>query len=134
MNPSPESDLILIFDFGSQFAHLIARRVRELNVFCQIVRHDLPASRVAELKPRGIILSGGPFSVYEPGAPHCDPALFDFDIPVLAICYGLQLAAHLLGGKVEPHTHREFGHADLNVAEPSGILNRLPAHTVVWMS
>ena len=77
------NELVLIFDFGSQFAQLIARRVREQNVFCQIVRHDLPAARVKELNPKGIILSGGPASVYEPGAPHCDPALFDLGVPVL---------------------------------------------------
>src|SRR5262245_33702022 len=127
-------ELILIFDFGSQFVHLIARRVREFNVFCQIVRHDLPASRVAELKPRGIIFSGGPFSVYESGAPHCDPALFDLDIPILAICYGLQLAAHLLGGEVAPHPHREFGHADLTITDPDDVLAGVSNKTVVWMS
>src|SRR5579859_3858350 len=108
MNMAPESDLILIFDFGSQFTQLIARRVRELNVFCQIVRHDLPASRIAELKPRGIIFSGGPASVYDASAPKCDPALFDLNIPVLGICYGLQLAAHVLGGRVQSHSKREF--------------------------
>src|SRR5579859_7677103 len=134
MNMAPESDLILIFDFGSQFAQLIARRVRELNVFCQIVRHDLPASRVAELKPRGIILSGSPFSVYESGAPHCDPSLFDLGIPVLGHCYGLQLAVHLLGGAVQPHTKREFGRAELHIAESGGLFAGVPAETVVWMS
>ena len=134
MKPSPESESILIFDFGSQFAQLIPRRVRELNVFCQIVRHDLPAARVAELKPRGLIFSGGPFSVYEPGAPHCDPALFDLGVPILGICYGLQLAAHLLGGEVAPHPHREFGHADLTVTDPDDILAGVSDKTVVWMS
>src|SRR6516164_1504350 len=100
MNPAPESERILVFDFGSQYAQLIARRVREQNVFCQIVRHDLPATRVAELKPKGIILSGGPASVYEPGAPRCDPAIFDLGVPVLGICYGMQLCCQILGGKV----------------------------------
>ena len=94
------TDLVLIFDFGSQFAQLIARRVRELNVFCQIVRHDLPAERVKALNPKGIILSGGPMSVYEPGAPHCDPAIFDLGVPVLGICYGMQLMCYFMGGKV----------------------------------
>src|SRR6266542_1191639 len=74
---APESERVLIVDFGSQYGQLIARRVREQNVFCQIVRHDLPAERVAELKPRGLIFSGGPAIVYAPGAPHCDPRLFD---------------------------------------------------------
>ncbi len=102
MTPLPDRERILIFDFGSQYGQLIARRVREQNVFCQIVRHDLPAARVAELKPRGLIFSGGPASVYAPGAPRCDPKLFDLGIPVLGICYGMQLACHLLGGEVKP--------------------------------
>src|ERR1700677_4777141 len=99
MTPKPESERILIFDFGSQYGQLIARRVREQNVFCQIVRHDLSAARVVELAPHGIIFSGGPASVYEPGAPRCDPALFDLGIPILAICYGMQLACLVLGGE-----------------------------------
>src|SRR6185503_2934665 len=105
----PDSELVLIFDFGSQYGQLIARRVRELNVFCQIVRHDIKAERVAQLKPRGLILSGGPGSVYEPKAPRCDPALYDLGIPVLGICYGMQLACQQLGGQVTPAAKREFG-------------------------
>src|SRR5215212_8971562 len=92
---SPTNELVLIFDFGAQYGHLIARRVRELNVFCQVVRHDLAAERIAELQPKGLILSGGPASVYAPGAPQCDPKLFDLNVPVLGICYGMQLACHL---------------------------------------
>src|SRR5207237_7783291 len=102
MTTSPESERVLIFDFGAQYAQLIARRVREQNVFCQLVRHDLPASRVAELKPRGLIFSGGPSSVYDQGAPLCDPKLFDLNIPVLGICYGMQLACQAPGGEVKP--------------------------------
>src|ERR1039457_2437477 len=98
MTPLPES--ILIFDYGSQFGQLIARRVREQNVFCQIVRANITAERVRELKPCGIILSGGPASVYGKDAPSCDPKIFDLGIPVLGICYGMQLFCHLLGGKV----------------------------------
>ncbi|HEX4591060.1 MAG TPA: GMP synthase (glutamine-hydrolyzing), partial [Gemmataceae bacterium] len=86
MADAAESERILVFDFGSQYAQLIARRVRELNVFCQVVRHNLSADRVAELKPKGLILSGGPASVYEPNAPKCDPRIFDLGIPVLGIC------------------------------------------------
>src|SRR3954468_19975131 len=97
-----DRELVLILDFGAQYGHLIARRVRELNVFCQVVRHDLPAARIAELNPRGVILSGGPASVYAPGAPHSYPKLFDLGVPVLGICYGMQLAALQLGGEVLP--------------------------------
>src|SRR6201993_4024561 len=95
----PDSERILILDFGSQYGQLIARRVREQNVFCQITRHDLPASRIAELKPRGVILSGGPASVYAPGAPRCDPALLELGVPVMGICYGMQLLMQELGGR-----------------------------------
>src|SRR5688572_30209905 len=98
MKALPESERILIFDFGAQYGQLIARRVREQNVFCQILRHDLSAQRVRELKPRGLIFSGGPASVYEPGAPQCDPKLFELGVPVLGICYGMQLACQALGG------------------------------------
>src|SRR5947209_11317606 len=108
MTSAPEAERVLIFDFGAQYAQLIARRVREQNVFCQIVRHDLPAARVAELAPRGLILSGGPASVYAPGAPHCDPKIFDLGVPVLGICYGMQLACHFLGRRLSPGERREF--------------------------
>jgi GMP synthase (glutamine-hydrolysing) len=134
MNAAPESERVLILDFGSQYGQLIARRVREQNVFCQLVRHDLPAARLAELKPRGLILSGGPSSVYDPGAPSCDPALFDLGVPVLGICYGMQLACHLLGGKVHPGRSREFGRAVCRVQDPHGLFAGVPSETVVWMS
>ena len=127
-------DSVLVFDFGSQFAQLIARRVRELNVFCHIVRHDLPAERVAQLKPKGLIFSGGPASVYDANAPKCDPAVFDIGVPVLGICYGLQLAAHTLGGKVQSSSKREFGRAELHVAETSGLFAGVPDTSTVWMS
>ncbi|HXD85429.1 MAG TPA: glutamine-hydrolyzing GMP synthase [Urbifossiella sp.] len=132
---APDSELVLIFDFGSQFGQLIARRVRELNVFCQVVRHDLSAERVRELKPRGIIFSGGPASVYEPGAPRCDTKLFDLGIPVLGICYGMQLACHVLGGSVGGNCHtREYGRATLTVADPNSIFRGYPKESTVWMS
>src|ERR1041385_1738961 len=83
---------VLVFDFGSQYAQLIARRVREQNVYCEIVRHDISAARVRELAPKGLILSGGPASVYETSAPKCSAELFSLGIPVLGICYGMQLA------------------------------------------
>jgi GMP synthase (glutamine-hydrolysing) len=130
----PDNERVLVMDFGSQYGQLIARRVREQNVFCQIIRHDLPAARIAELKPRGVILSGGPASVYEPGAPHCDPALFDLGIPVLGICYGMQLAWQALGGEVRPGASREFGRAVVRIHEANGLFAGVPSETVVWMS
>jgi GMP synthase (glutamine-hydrolysing) len=134
MTPLPESERVLILDFGAQYGQLIARRVREQNVFCQLVRHDLSAARVAELKPRGLILSGGPSSVYDKGAPHCDPGLFDLGVPVLGICYGMQLACHLLGGQVKPAKSREFGRAHCRITAADGLFGGVPEDTEVWMS
>ena len=127
-------DLILVFDFGSQFAQLIARRVREQNVFCQLVRHDLSAARVRELNPKGIILSGGPASVYEPGAPKPDPGIFDLGVPVLGVCYGLQVAVQAMGGHVAPAAAREYGRANLTVTDPDPLFRGHPAEAPVWMS
>jgi GMP synthase (glutamine-hydrolysing) len=134
MTTLSESERILILDFGSQYGQLIARRVRELNVFCQIVRHNISAERVAELKPRGLIFSGGPASVYAPTAPRCDPRLFDLGIPVLGICYGMQLACQLLGGKVLPADRREFGPAVCRITDANGLFTGVPNETTVWMS
>jgi GMP synthase (glutamine-hydrolysing) len=134
MTAAPESETILILDFGSQYGQLIARRIRELNVFCQIVRHDLAAERIAELKPHGLILSGGPASVYAPTAPRCDPRLFDLGIPVLGICYGMQLACQVLGGTVLPAERREFGPAVCRIGDANGLFAGVSAETTVWMS
>src|SRR3712207_1892532 len=101
MIATPQAEQVLILDFGSQYSQLIARRVREQNVFCQLVRHDLPARRIRELNPRGLILSGGPASVYIPNSPRCDPAILDLGIPVLGICYGMHLACQMLGSEVK---------------------------------
>jgi GMP synthase (glutamine-hydrolysing) len=126
---------VLVLDFGSQYAQLIARRVREQNVYCEIVRHDISAAQVLARKPMGLILSGGPSSVYEKGAPRCDPAIFDLDIPVLGICYGMQLACEVLGGQVRQTKSHEYGRATLQVAKTDDILFRgFPAETTVWMS
>jgi len=130
----PESERILVMDFGSQYVQLIARRVREQNVFCQIVRHDTSAARVKELNPKGLILSGGPASVYEPNAPKCDPGLFELGIPVLGICYGMQLACQALGGKVQAFPSREFGRASCRVVQADQLLYGLPPEFQVWMS
>src|SRR5262245_28729243 len=128
-------ELVLIFDFGSQFAQLIARRVREQNVFCQLVRSDLPAERVKALKSGGIILSGGPASVYEESAPKFDPKVFDLGVPVLGICYGMQLMAHHLGGSVGGTSHtREYGRATLRVTDANTLFRGYPAESTVWMN
>jgi GMP synthase (glutamine-hydrolysing) len=134
MTRSLDNERILILDFGSQYGQLIARRVREQNVFCQIVRHDISAERVRELAPSGIILSGGPASVYEPGAPRCDPEIFDLGVPILGICYGMQLACETMGGKVASASSREYGRAHLRVGEANGLFRDVPRETVVWMS
>src|ERR1019366_6344664 len=134
MTLSPETERILIFDFGSQYGQLIARRVREQNVFCQIVRNNITAERVREMKPSGIILSGGPASVYAEKAPSCDPKIFDLGIPILGICYGMQLACHLMGGKVVSVNHREFGRAHCKVDESIGLFAGVPEEMIVWMS
>jgi len=125
---------ILVLDFGSQYAQLIARRVREQQVYCEIVRHNIPAERIRQLAPRGLILSGGPASVYEPGAPSCDPEIFHLGIPVLGICYGMQLACHALGGQVDSAPAREYGRAICRVVVEDDLLHGLPAETQVWMS
>src|SRR5690606_23189896 len=97
----PHDEVIPILDFGSQTAQLIARRVREAGAFSLLVHPSMPAEEIAKLKPRGIILSGGPSSVYDEGAPRCDPKIFELGVPVLGICYGMQLACQMLGAKVE---------------------------------
>jgi GMP synthase (glutamine-hydrolysing) len=125
---------VLVLDFGSQYAQLIARRVREQNVYCEIVRHDITPERVLARRPRGIILSGGPNSVYEPGAPRCDPEILRLGIPVLGICYGMQLACELLGGQVESAPSREYGRARCFVDRPEGLLAGFTEQTDVWMS
>ena len=130
----PQSERVLVLDFGSQYAQLIARRVREQHVYCEIVRHDITAARIRELAPRGIILSGGPASVYDAGAPRCDPALFRLGIPVLGICYGMQLACDALGGRVGRAASREYGRAVLDVVEADGLFAGVAPRTEVWMS
>ncbi len=109
---------VVILDFGSQYSLLIARRVRELGVYCELLPHDAPLEKVAELNPRGFILSGGPAGVYEADAPLAPSYVFDSQLPILGICYGMQLLAYHLGGKVDPSTHREYGPAILELDEP----------------
>jgi GMP synthase (glutamine-hydrolysing) len=125
---------ILVLDFGSQYAQLIARRVREENVYCEIVRHDITADRLREMAPRGIILSGGPASVYEQGAPRCDTELFQLGIPVLGICYGMQLACDALGGKINATLTREYGRAECQIIADNDLFDSIPSDSNVWMS
>jgi len=131
---NPQDEVILVLDFGSQTAQLIARRVREQNVFCQLVRHDLPVERIRELNPKGLILSGGPSSVYGENAPHPDPAIFDLDIPILGICYGMQLVCQATGCDVSPGDSREFGRTECNVSPDADLFDSMPEHITAWMS
>src|SRR6185312_8778750 len=125
---------VLVLDFGSQYVQLIARRVRERHAFARIVRHDITVERARELNPLAIILSGGPSSVYADGAPRCDPKLFDLGVPVLGICYGMQLAVQTLGGEVKNHKSREYGRAHLKITGNHPFTRGLPQDTTVWMS
>jgi GMP synthase (glutamine-hydrolysing) len=127
-------DTILVLDFGSQYSQLIARRVREARVYCELLPGTVDAEEVRRRNPRGLIFSGGPASVYEPGAPLPDPAIYDLALPVLGICYGMQVLARDLGGSVEPAARREYGLASLVVDRPGGLFARLPAELPVWMS
>jgi GMP synthase (glutamine-hydrolysing) len=131
----PAARPVLVLDFGAQYVQLIARRVRERHAFARIVRHDITPERVRELNPLALILSGGPASVYEAGAPRCDPAIFSLDIPVLGICYGMQLICDALGGKVKPDVAREFGRAECRVLDQGEpLFHEIPHSTTVWMS
>ena len=131
-SPDP---LVLVVDFGAQYAQLIARRIREAQVYSEVVPHNTPASQIMDRNPAAIVLSGGPASVYEPGAPRVDPALFGAGLPVLGICYGFQAMANALGGAVQQTGTREYGRTDLQVLDSGGVLHReLPARGPVWMS
>jgi GMP synthase (glutamine-hydrolysing) len=125
---------VLVLDFGSQYTQLIARKVRELGVYSEIFPFDTPLARLKKEKPSGLILSGGPRSVYEKNAPLASPEIFRLSVPVLGICYGLQLTAHLLGGKVVPSSKREYGFARLEVLDRSGLLKGIKDRGQVWMS
>jgi len=136
MDPSdPSARPVLVLDFGAQYVQLIARRARERHAFARVVRHDITAERVRELNPLSIILSGGPESVYAAGAPKCDPAIFELGIPILGICYGMQLAVQALGGRVQSSPAREFGRTECRILDPSEpLFQDVPRETVVWMS
>jgi len=125
---------IAILDFGSQYTMLIARRVREQNVYCEIFSPRVTRAELARLQLAGIIFSGGPSSVYDDGAPRAPEFIFDLGVPILGICYGMQLLAYQLGGRVERSPHREFGPAQIRVTNPVSLFTSLPVSQAVWMS
>ena len=130
----PQSETVIVLDFGGQYSHLIARRIRELKVFCEMLPYFTPVDEIKARKPLGIIFSGGPASVYGEGAPVCDPAVYELGVPVLGICYGMQLMARQLGGQVVPAGRREYGRTELFVLEKDGILAGLSDVEECWMS
>src|SRR5688572_19740498 len=127
---------VLILDFGAQYTQLIARRIREQRVYCEIHPCTMPIEQIRALDPQAIVLSGGPQSVYEEGAPTCDKAVFELGVPILGICYGMQLACHLLGGKVERADKREYGPAKIEIKHAEGVFEGFKAgeQVDVWMS
>jgi GMP synthase (glutamine-hydrolysing) len=126
--------MIVVIDFGSQFNQLIARRVREHHVYCQVEPSDIPVHRIKELNPKGIILSGGPSSIYEENSPSIDKSLFDLGVPVLGICYGMHYMIHTLGGKIKRAKKREYGFARLQIQPGSDLFKDMPATFQCWMS
>ena len=127
-------DTIIIIDFGSQVTQLIARRIREANVYCEIVSCRLPVEQLRRPGLKGIVLSGGPASVYQAGAPQADPSIFQLGVPILGICYGMQTTAHVNGGRVIRADHREFGRTELRLKNGGALFKDLPVKQVVWMS
>ena len=132
--PAGVTEVVPILDFGSQYVQLIARRVREAGVYSMLVGPDATFEQLQKLNPTGIVLSGGPASVYEENAPKPDPRLFELGVPVLGICYGMQVACQLLGAEVKNATSREYGRASLRITEPADLFRGLPPQTSVWMS
>lgn len=130
--------MIIVLDFGGQYCHLIARRIRELGVYSEILPYDIDLNKIKEINPNGIILSGGPGSVYEKGSPQLSKEFYDYvrenKIAVLGICYGLHLLIHQLGGKIEPHVQKEYGRTEINIIKPEGLLDSLKKREIVWMS
>lgn len=128
------NEMIVVLDFGGQYNQLIARRIRDLGVYSELLPYNTPVERLRAIAPKGIVFSGGPSSVYAENAPHIDPAVYDIGVPIFGICYGMQLMAHQLGGKVERAEKREYGKADVDFAEHSALTKGLDAKQTVWMS
>jgi len=129
-----EKEMVLVLDFGGQYNQLIARRVRECNVYCEVHPYSLSLDQIREMKPKGIIFTGGPNSVYGEGSPICDRAIFEMGIPILGICYGSQIMAHLLGGKVATAPVSEYGRTEVNVDTSTVLFHGVSDKTVCWMS
>ena len=129
-----KKELILVIDFGGQYNQLIARRVRECNVYCEVHPYTLSVEEIKEMNPKGIIFTGGPNSVYGKDSPLCDKALFEIGLPILGICYGSQLMSHMLGGKVETAPVSEYGKTEVNVSLDSKIFKDVSSNTICWMS
>ena len=125
---------MIVLDFGGQYNQLIARRVRDSNVYCEVLPYSTPAGKIKHLNPKGIIFTGGPASVLDPDAPFCDKEIFNLGIPILGICYGMQLMCEMLGGKVDKADLREYGRMDISIDEESGLFRGIGAETVCWMS
>lgn len=125
---------VLVVDFGAQYAQLIARRVREANVYSELVPHSMPVDEMLAKDPQAIILSGGPASVFEPGAPRVDKKLFDAGVPVLGICYGFQAMAYALGADVDKAALGEYGKTETTIDKAEGLLDGSPAEQSTWMS
>lgn len=126
--------MLVILDFGSQYSELIARRIRETQVYSEVLSYRTSAEQLRQLNPKGIILSGGPSSVYDNGAPHCDPEIWTLGIPVLGVCYGMQLMVQQLGGRVERADRGEYGKAALHIDDPTDLLTNVEDHSTMWMS
>ncbi len=129
-----DKELVVVIDFGGQYNQLVARRVRECNVYCEIYSYKTDLTKIKEMNPKGIILTGGPSSCYEEGAATCSPELFELGIPVLGLCYGAQLMTHVLGGRVEKAAAREYGKTEVDVDNTSRLFTDVTPHTVCWMS
>ena len=133
-NSSVETQSIVVLDFGAQYSQLIARRIREQNVSSVVLPCTASLEEIRNYSPVGIILSGGPSSVYDADAPPADPRVLELGVPVLGICYGLQFMVHTLGGKVRAASKREYGHADVEIKNGSRLFGNLPKKLSVWMS
>lgn len=131
---SKPMEMVVVLDFGGQYNQLIARRVRDLGVYSELLPYNTPVEKIKEMQPKGIIFSGGPASVYEEGAPKVDPAIFELGLPVLGICYGMQLMSYMLEGKVERAGKREYGKAELRLQQPHSLYEKWTEAEIVWMS